>query len=328
MKVLVTTVPFGQINRLPLDMLENNKIDYVINPLNRKLTESELSEMIADFDIVIAGTEPITRKVLNNAKKLKLISRVGIGLDSVDLMAAKKKKISVCYTPDAPAPAVSELTLGLMFNLLRMIHISNTQIHNGVWERKFGRRMADITIGIIGAGRIGGQVLEKISKAFSSTKLLVNDINPNNDLSKHIKLEWSSKQKIYKEADIISIHTPLTAKTNNMIQKQELNSMKSDALIINTARGGIINEDDLYNVLESGHLGGAAIDVFEKEPYDGRLANIERCILTAHLGSMSVDCRSQMEIEATQKAIDFISGLIKNGDVPESEFILQEGMTI
>ena len=262
MKVLVTTVPFGQINRLPLDMLENNKIDYVINPLNRKLTESELSEMIADFDIVIAGTEPITRKVLNNAKKLKLISRVGIGLDSVDLMTAKKKKISVCYTPDAPAPAVSELTLGLMFNLLRMIHISNTQLHNGVWERKFGRRMADITIGIIGAGRIGGQVLEKISKAFSSTRLLVNDINPNNDLSKDIKLEWSSKQKIYKEADIISIHTPLTAETNNMIQKQELNSMKSDALIINTARGGIINEDDLYDVLESGHLGGAAIDVF------------------------------------------------------------------
>jgi len=328
MKVLITTVPFGQINRLPLDMLENNKIDYVINPLNRKLTESELSEMISDFDIVIAGTEPITRKVLNNAKKLKLISRVGIGLDSVDLMAAKKKNISVCYTPDAPAPAVSELTLGLMFNLLRMIHISNTQLHNGVWERKFGRRMADITIGIIGAGRIGGQVLEKISKAFSSTKLLVNDINPNNDLSKHIKLEWSSKQKIYKEADIISIHTPLTAETNNMIQKQQLNSMKSDALIINTARGGIINENDLYDVLESGHLGGAAIDVFEIEPYDGKLANIERCILTAHLGSMSVDCRSQMEIEATQKAIDFISGSIKNGDVPESEFILQEGMTI
>ena len=326
MKVLITTVPFGQANSFPLEMLNSSNVDYVINPLNRKLTEDELVEMISDFEVVIAGTEPITRKVIDSAKNLKLISRVGIGLDNVDLLAAREKGISVCYTPDAPAPAVAELTIGLMLSLLRMVHVSNSQLHNGLWERKFGRRMANVTIGIIGAGRIGGRVARKITRAFGTPRFLVNDINPDNDLSREIKLEWSSKEKIYREADIISLHLPLTSETRNMITRQDLLCMKSDAMIINTARGGIINEKDLFDVLKSGHLAGAAIDVFEQEPYLGPLAEIERCILTAHLGSMSVDCRGQMEIEATQKVIKYINGDLPMGDVPESEFQVQKRM--
>ena len=110
-KSLITTVPFGDKNRLPIELLENAEIEYLINPLNKKLTEDELVEMAADFDVIIAGTEPITRKVIDNAPNLKLISRVGIGLDSVDLMAAEERSITVSYTPNAPAPAVAELTV-------------------------------------------------------------------------------------------------------------------------------------------------------------------------------------------------------------------------
>ena len=128
-KVLITTVPFGDKNRLPLELLESAGIECLINPLNKKLTESQLTDMITDFDVIIAGTEPISEKVMKRASKLKLISRVGIGLESVDLISAQKWGIKVSYTPDAPAPAVSELTLGLMLCLLRSVHVSNAQMH-------------------------------------------------------------------------------------------------------------------------------------------------------------------------------------------------------
>ena len=126
-KVLITTVPFGDKDRLPLVLLENAGLEYMINPFNKKITEDQLAEIIPDFDAIIAGTEPITEKVLNRASNLKLISRVGIGLDSVDLIAAQKRDIKVSYTPDAPSLAVAELTLGLMLSLLRSVHVSNTQ---------------------------------------------------------------------------------------------------------------------------------------------------------------------------------------------------------
>ena len=135
MKVLITTVPFGERNRLPLDMLEKAGVEYLVNPKNKKLTEDELAEMVTDFDVIIAGTEPITDYVMSKASNLKMISRVGIGLDSVDLIAAKKREIVVSYTPDAPAPAVSELTIGLILTLLRSVHISNMQMHAGKWNR-------------------------------------------------------------------------------------------------------------------------------------------------------------------------------------------------
>ena len=161
-KVLITTVPFGNIDRLPLELLENNNFEYLINPLNKKLTENELVNLVKDFDVIIAGTEPITKKVMDSATNLKMISRVGIGLDSVDLLEAEKRGIIVSYTPDAPASAVSELTIGLMITLLRSVQISNTEMHNGKWHRFFGRRLSEITIGIIGAGRIGVGVLQHL----------------------------------------------------------------------------------------------------------------------------------------------------------------------
>lgn len=322
MKALITTVPFAEKNQLPIELLKSANIDFLINPLNRKLNEEELCEIISDFDIVIAGTEPITKKVLNNAQKLKMISRVGIGLDSVDLIEADKKGIKVSYTPDAPAPAVAELTIGLIFSLLRSIHISNAQIHRGDWSRIFGKRLSEITLGIIGVGRIGSRVIRR-TKPFGTPRFLVNDIDPSKGSDMDFKLEWTSKQNIYKEADIICIHLPLTRHTYNLIDEKELLSMKKDAAVINVSRGGIINENALYKVLKAGHLSGAAIDVFENEPYNGNLIEIERCILTAHMGSMSIDCRSRMEIEATEEVIRFATNQDLIHQVPQSEYDVQ-----
>ena len=325
-KALITTVPFGDKNRFPLEQLEEANIDYLINPLNKKLTENELAEMVTDFDVIIAGTEPITDFVMSKASSLKMISRVGIGLDSVDLLAAEKRGITVSYTPDAPSPAVAELTIGLIITLLRSVHISNSQMHQGSWHRYFGRRIANTTIGIIGVGRIGTRVLNRLP-AFGTPRILLNDILPNPELDRKFKIEWVSKQTIYKEADVILLHLPLTAKTKNMVRREHLDMMKPDAVIINNSRGGIINEQDLYDVMKAGHLSGAAIDVFEDEPYEGKLREIERCLLTAHMGSMSVDCRTRMEIEATDEAIRFLLGKPLTGVVPEAEYNVQrEGL--
>ena len=322
-RVLITTVPFGEHNNLPLELLAATDAEYSINPLGRRLKEAELGQMAVGTEIIIAGTEPITAAVMNAAPNLKLISRVGIGLDNVDLLAARERGIAVSYTPEAPAPAVAELTIGLILSLLRHTNLANLKMHRGEWDRYMGRRISEVTIGIIGTGRIGSRVLRRIP-VFGTPRTLVNDLNPDHNLIPELKLEWVSKDTIYREADVISVHVPLTKHTLNMIGLHQLRQMKPDALIINTSRGGIINESDLYQVMNKGHLGGAAIDVFQDEPYQGPLGEIDRCLLTCHMGSMSIDCRSRMEVEATEEVVRYLRGLDLQSSVPEDEYLSQQ----
>ena len=323
-QVLVTTVPFAEHNRLPRELLDSMDASYVVNPLGTKLTEPQLIEMIGDTEVLIAGTEPITAAVMDAAPGLRLISRVGIGLDSVDLWAARERGIAVSYTPEAPAPAVAELTVGLMLTLLRGVHEANLGMHRGQWHRFMGRRIPEVTVGIIGTGRIGTRVLRRLS-AFGSPRVLVNDLNPVPNLVPELKLEWVGKDEIYEYADIISLHLPLTPLTRDMIRAEHLAVMKHDALLVNTSRGGIINENALHDALLAGKLGGAAIDVFEHEPYTGPLAGLDRCVLTCHMGSMSQDCRSRMEIEATEEAVRYLRGLVLQRPAPEDEYAIQAG---
>jgi len=323
-KVLITTVPFGQYNKYPIQLLEANNIEYDINPLGRRLKAPELAEMIKDYNILIAGTEPINQKVLLEAKKLKLISRVGIGLDNINLPFAKTKNIIVSYTPDAPAPAVGELTIGLMLSTLRHIHLSNNKIHQGSWERFSGFRLSELTVGVIGVGRIGTNVINHL-QGFSCKKILANDIN-NVTYPDFENVEFAEKEKIYREADIISFHLPLTSETFNLVTKDEISYMRSNAILINTSRGGIINEADLANALKNNQLFAAAIDTFIDEPYSGPLVGIDNCLLTAHMGSMTSDCRSAMEIQATEEVVRYVNHASLKGIVPESEYFNQSNI--
>jgi D-3-phosphoglycerate dehydrogenase len=159
--------------------------------------------------------------------------------------------------------------------------------------------------------------------AFGSPRVLVNDLAPDHLAGSGPKLEWVDKEVIYREADMISLHVPLTVHTKNMIRSEQLATMKSDALLINTSRGGIINETDLAGALRTGIIAGAAIDVFDHEPYSGELATLDRCLLTSHMGSMSVDCRTRMEIEATEEAVRFLTGQPLSGLVPPEEYDVQ-----
>ncbi|MDC1073042.1 phosphoglycerate dehydrogenase [Gammaproteobacteria bacterium] len=318
-RVLISTVPFGQHNRTPIDLLDKAGISYQFNPFEKKLSEEDLSNLIPEFDALIAGTEPISARVLDRASKLKIVARVGIGLDNVDLVFAKSKGIQVSFTPDAPSPAVAELTIGLMLDLLRGITVSDRDLRKEKWRRIFGRRLSDVTIGLVGLGRIGRRVVDHLS-GFGPPRILANDINEACFSGLTGIVEQSDKAKIYRESDIVSLHVPLTKETIGMITSQEIGKMKPGGFIVNTSRGGIVDENDLFNALAKGRLAGAAVDVFENEPYCGPLLKSKNTVLTAHMGSMTVDCRAQMEIEATQEVIRFATGKPLTSRVPESEF--------
>lgn len=322
MKALVTTVPFGSKNSFPLDQLKENGIEVTINPFNRKITEKELMQIIPEYDYLIAGTEIISKAVLNEAKNLKIISRVGIGLDGLDLNYARELGIKLTYTPEAPAPAVAELTIGLALNCLRFISKADSEIRNGIWNRHFGRRIPEIKIGVIGVGRIGSRVIRRLA-AFGSPEILVNDLNMDLNPIPDVKLTPASKSEIFKVCDLVSIHVPLTSLTKGMVDGSVLKEMKPDAVLINTSRGGIVDEADLYNEMSKGHLSMAAIDVFEQEPYQGPLSNLDNIVLTSHMGSMSEDCRTRMEIEATSEVVRYHKGEPLICEVPEYEYEIQ-----
>lgn len=317
LRALITTVPFGQIDPLPLEQLAAAGFTASMNPLGRRLTEPELVALMADArpDVLIAGTEPISAPAMDAAPSLRLISRVGVGLDSVDLLAARERKIPVSFTPDAPAPAVAELAIGLMLTLLRDIHLANQTAHCGEWRRRLGRRLSELTVGVIGTGRIGSRVVRHLSGF--APRILANDLQPR---TLDGAVEWVEKEQIYRDADIVTLHVPLTPLTRRLIGRRELESFKSQGLLINTARGGIVDEAALASALRDERLAGAALDVFEVEPYQGELAALDRCVMTCHMGSMTQDCRCRMEIEAVENACRFIAGAPGVQYVPEDEY--------
>jgi len=321
-KVLVSTVPFASHDRLPLELLDSVDAHVTINPLGRRLREQELAELIATTEILIAGTEPITRKVIEAAPNLRLIARVGIGLDNVDLLAAQERDVQVTYTPEAPAPAVAELTVGLMVSLLRHTHTANALLHDGQWNRFMGRRIGGSTVGVIGVGRIGSRVIQ-ILNSFGVQRLIAHDVKPQVESLHGITVEWVSQDEVFRESDIVSLHVPLTPDTRNMVSHAQLNLMRADAFLVNTSRGGVVDETALLHALRDNRLSGAAIDVFAHEPYEGPLTQEARCLLTCHMGSMSIDCRNRMELEATREAVRLLNGESTVCPVPEQEYLIQ-----
>jgi D-3-phosphoglycerate dehydrogenase / 2-oxoglutarate reductase len=326
-KIFVSTAPFGETDSTPIKMLDQSGLNYVVNPLQRKLTAEEVGNFANDCDGLIAGTEDI-RLVLKQANQLKMVSRVGIGLDSVPLEKCKQMGIKVSYTPDAVTMAVAELTIGLMIDVTRKVNQADRAVRKGDWNRLQGARIGTSVIGLIGFGRIGQNVGRLLSE-FNPIELLVNDLKDmtqpilNLWRQKKVKIRQVDKDELYQKSDIISLHTPLSGKTRNMINKKTLSEFKSNSVLINTARGGIVNESDLFDVLKEYKIAGAAVDAFDKEPYDGPLSDLDNILLTQHMGSCSYDCRAQMEIQATEEVIRFFEGRELQNEVPTEEYLYQ-----
>lgn len=305
-KVLVTSYPFGQISIKPFEILKQNNFETtcITNKLKRSLKRNELKKMIGDVDYVIAGTEKYDSEILDCAKHLKGISRLGIGLDNIDFEETNKRGITVLYTPDAPSLAVAELTLGFMLTLNRRVYQADRIIRKNKWSRIIGLDLNRKTVGIIGLGRIG-KIMVKLLAPFECN-ILVNDLEYDDEFLKNNKVLIMSKNDIYKNADIITLHIPKTEETLNLITEKELKQMKNSCVLINTSRGGIINESDIYEHLKNNEAFSVAMDVFEKEPYSGKLCELENIILTAHMGSCSENSRYLMELGAAQNIIDFV----------------------
>jgi D-3-phosphoglycerate dehydrogenase / 2-oxoglutarate reductase len=328
LRIFISTIPFGEIETSPVRLLEKSGFEYKINPLGRKLKASEVATIAKDYDALIAGTEDTT-PLIQASKKLKIISRVGIGLDSVPLELCKKKRIKVCYTPDAVTKAVAEFTVGLMLDITRHITQADRQQRARVWQRHQGKRIGESVIGLVGYGRVGSQIAG-ILTSFKPKKILLNDLkNKQAEISSlseisGVEIKQVEKEIIWENSDVISLHVPLSKLTKNMVGTEEMKMMKPETVLLNTARGGIINEEELYVSLKEKQIASAAVDVFEKEPYQGKLNELDNILLTQHMGSCSYDCRSKMELQAVEEVIRFFKQKPLLREVPEEEFQYQQ----
>lgn len=299
-KIVITTTSFGEFNKEPVKLLETERVEAIFNPYKRKLTKEETVELCKDATGIIAGTEILDAEVIERLPKLKVISRCGSGLDNVDCDAAKKNGIKVFNTPDAPALAVAELTVGLIIGLMRKLNQMDAAIRKGKWEKLMGNLLCGKKVGIIGFGRIGKKVAELL-KPFNCEIAyidpLVDGLGPG--------LKSLPMEELLKWSDIITIHISGKEK---IIGKKELGLMKAGSFIINVTRGGAIDESALYKHLKNGHISGAALDVFQEEPYNGPLKELGNVLLTPHIGSYAEEPRVKMEIEAVK---NLLAGLEK-----------------
>lgn len=302
--ILVTTNPFGDPNPAPREFLKEYNPSY--NETGAKYSTEEHHKVIKDINpnIIIAGTEVYDSDTLDLVPNLKMIARVGIGLDSVDLTECAKRNIIVTYTPDAPSNAVAELTIAQMINGLRRNHLMNTYVKNSIWSRFIGREIRSCDIGIVGMGRIGHLVAYKLA-GMKPRRVIINDINPGVCIGVE-RCEFEPKLRLLCSSDIVTLHIPFNSTNKNFIAKKELALMKPDAILINTSRGGIVNEQDLYDHLKTHKDFVAFTDVFENEPYFGPLQDLNNSILTPHLGSCTKKSRFGMEMGAASDAINYI----------------------
>ena len=317
MKAYISTDPFGSISKEPINQLKYSGFEYRCNSFGRKITSEELAGDIGDADILIAGTENITREVFEQAPNLKLISRVGIGLDGVDFDLCREYGVRVAYTPDAPTIAVAELSVGLILDCCRKITETNNNLKaQDIWRRHMGVLLNGRTIGLLGLGRIGKTLVHML--AGFNVKFIAHDHNPDIAFSKLYNITLASKVDVLKYSDVVSVHVPLTKKTRDYITFEELTLMQDHAILINTARGGIVNEDDLCRALQANEIAAAAVDVFYEEPYTGNLKTLDNCILTCHMGASTTSSRVDMEVQAVQEAIRFSQGKPLKNEVFEN----------
>lgn len=286
----------GHCGNEPFDLLKANGYEIINNPYGRKLTEDEVIELAKDCVGIVAGVEPLTKRVMDALPHLKCISRVGVGMDSVDLEYAKEKGIAVVNTPEGPTRGVAELTLAMTMAMLRRIPQADAAMKQHKWKKQIGNLILDKKIGIVGLGRIGRMVAELFRGI--GNPVIGYDPYANRDWANEKGVEIVSFAEVLKEADIITLHIPGNNDKSPVITMSEIDKMKDGAFLVNIARGGVVDEDALFTALKSGKLAGAAIDVYTKEPYDGPLCELDNIILTPHLGSYAKEGKLKMEVDA------------------------------
>lgn len=308
MKILVTPTslqPGSQSKAL--EVLQSYSDDLVFNPAGRPLTEDELIPLLKDCDGYIAGLDFVTEKVISSCSRLKVISRYGAGYDRVDIQAAKKKGILVTNTPGVNAEAVGELAMALILSAARKVTHLNETTRGGEWLRSTGMELKNKTIGIMGLGSIG-KVVARCAKGFEMN-VAAYDPYINEAYCKEHKIQVCTFDELLEISDIISLHLPLLDTTRHLIGKDAFSKMKPNAILVNTSRGGIVDEDAACEALKSGHLGGLGLDAFEVEPpRNTSLFEFPNVVATPHTGAHTKEATSQMAAASVRNLIDVLEG--------------------
>src|SRR3989441_2639361 len=292
------------------DILRKNGLKISYEP---EISPEQIKEKIGNFDIVVVRSRTkITKEMIDRANKCKIIARVGVGLDNIDVGAAKTKEIRVINAVEGAMNAVAELVLGLMLSLAREIPRADREIRNGKWLKKelMGTELSGKYLGIVGLGNIGKK-LAKHARALNMNIIGYDIIPIPEDFSREVGLIKADLETLLSSADYISFHVPLTDSTHYLINSQRLAKMKKNTCIINTSRGEIIDENALYDALKEGKIAGAALDVFETEPAIGnKLATLPNVICTPHIGAQTKEAQALAANVIAEKIIMILRGVI------------------
>ncbi|MCC6616316.1 MAG: phosphoglycerate dehydrogenase [Anaerolineae bacterium] len=309
-KILVTTRSFRKVPGKHQEVLAEAGYELVNSPQDRPLKANELGALLADPQIVgaILGLDEVNSAALEAAQALRVISRFGVGVDNVDLAAATARGIVVTNTPGANSIAVAELTLALMLALARHVTRHDRAIRQGNWSVVSGMELHGQTLGIIGLGRIGQETAQRAA-AFGMRILYYDPVPPSPEVVSALNATPCTLDELLADSDVVSLHLPLMDETRNLIDADALAGMKPGALLINTARGGLVDEAALYEALAQNKLGGAAFDAFAKEPSTGNpLLELENFIATPHSGSATRQTTLRMGLMAAENALAVLRG--------------------
>ncbi len=306
-RILITSTSFGKTDPLPLRVLEQSECEIIMNPYDRPLREEELIPLLKGVDGVIAGLDNYTAVVLESTDSLKVISRYGVGLNNVDLDAARRRGIMVTNTPDANTQAVADLTLGLLLAACRMIPQAHASMQAGKWERFMGYGVSEKNLGIIGLGRIGKAVAKRA--AGFSMSIMAFDVNQDKSFARDMNIRFVSLDQLLAEADFVTLHCALDSTTRGLITARELGLMKQGSFLINTARGELVEEQDLYEALVSGRIAGAALDTYQEEPPRHRpLLGLPNIVTTPHMGAYTREALLTMGLASVANLIRSLRG--------------------
>lgn len=293
----ITTVAFSKDKKLVEHIKSFGFKEVLTNVAGQRFTKDELISFLSKCDVAIVGLDKIDESVVAHTPKLKAISKYGVGLDNINFEDCRKYNIDILHTQGVNKRSVSEMVLGFMLSLFRNIYITSNLLKQGVWHKNGGTQLSGKTVGIIGVGHIGKDLVSLL-KPFGCT-ILVNDIINQDEYYQINSLKESSKEEIFKTADIITVHTPLNDNTKYMINKDVLSTMKPTAFVINSARGGIVNQDDLKWALQNNIIAGAALDPYEVEPpEDKELISLPNLINTPHIGGNAQEAVEAMGMAA------------------------------
>jgi phosphoglycerate dehydrogenase-like enzyme len=317
-RVLIAPMSLSHFEGPYLETLRRAGFDPVYPPRPAQMTEEELLRQLAGIPASLAGSEPYTRRVIEANPSLRVIARLGVGYDAVDLAAATEHGVAVTITPGTNQDAVAEHTFALILALAKNVVTHDVATRAGRWPRHTNLPLRGQTLGIAGLGRIGKAVAVR-GQAFGM-RVLAHEPLPDADFVRRLGITLVSLDRLLAESDYLTLHVPLTAESKHLINRDTLARMKPSAFLVNTARGGLVREPDLVDALRTRQIAGAALDVFDEEPaIEHALFGLENVVLTPHTAGGDLQSRADMALSAAEAIVS-----LSNGDWPADKVVNPE----